>query len=343
MTDRTTEEDVAKAQPEIEPAPLVLASELLPTRLPILPIRPRPLFPGLPIPLEVGGEQIQSIQHALEFSSKTLGIVLVRDPNGGETPDNLYRVGVAAKILRVFQGENESTNILINCVERFTTEDITKSDFGIMANVKYQLPAPLIVTEELKAYAMAVVTTLKDLVKLNPLQSEAIKMFLSRSTFDDPGRLADFSANLTTASGAELAGSAGNLRRAGPHRSRPGVAEEGSGNIQAPRRNQQADTGEDLRTATRIFPEGTAEGHQKRAWAREGRENRRNRKIPGETEKPDAQRGSPKSGRRRDGQASTPGTALSGIHGFPKLSGLAHDLCRGENSARIPMMSKKRD
>ena len=51
---------------------------------------------------------------------------------------------------------------------------------------------------------MAVITTLKELVKLNPLQSEAIKMFLSRSTFDDPGRLADFAANLTTASGAEL-------------------------------------------------------------------------------------------------------------------------------------------
>jgi ATP-dependent Lon protease len=51
---------------------------------------------------------------------------------------------------------------------------------------------------------MAVITTLKELVKLNPLQSEAIKIFLSRSTFDDPGKLADFSANLTTASGAEL-------------------------------------------------------------------------------------------------------------------------------------------
>ena len=51
---------------------------------------------------------------------------------------------------------------------------------------------------------MAVITTLKDLVKLNPLQSEAIKMFLSRSTFDDPGKLADFAANLTTASGVEL-------------------------------------------------------------------------------------------------------------------------------------------
>jgi ATP-dependent Lon protease len=51
---------------------------------------------------------------------------------------------------------------------------------------------------------MAVIKTLKELVKLNPLQSEAIKLFLSRSTFDDPGRLADFAANLTTANGTEL-------------------------------------------------------------------------------------------------------------------------------------------
>jgi ATP-dependent Lon protease len=198
------EEENGKNTPDIEVAPLVLASELLPTRLPILPIRPRPLFPGLPIPLEVGAEQIQGIQHAIEYASKTLGIVLVRDPNGSENPENLYRVGVAAKILRVFQAEGESTNILINCVERFSIEEITKTEFGMAATVKYQPPADLPVTEELKAYAMAVVTTLKELVKLNPLQSEAIKMFLSRSTFDDPGKLADFSANLTTASGAEL-------------------------------------------------------------------------------------------------------------------------------------------
>jgi ATP-dependent Lon protease len=204
MSEIMPEEENEKTAPDIEAAPLVLASELLPTRLPILPIRPRPLFPGLPIPLEVGAEQIQGIQHALEYASKTLGIVLVRDLNGPESPENLYRVGVAAKILRVFQGEGESTNILINCVERFSIEKITKAEFGMSATVKYEPPADLPVTEELKAYAMAVVTTLKDLVKLNPLQSEAIKMFLSRSTFDDPGKLADFSANLTTASGAEL-------------------------------------------------------------------------------------------------------------------------------------------
>lgn len=205
MNENMTDElESAKIQSEEQNAPLVLASELLPTRLPVLPIRPRPLFPGLPIPLEIGAEQLQSIQHSLEYSSKTIGIVLVRDPNAADSPENLCRVGVAAKILRVFQGEAEGTSILVNCVERFTIEAISRAEFGLSASVKYQIPSEFPITEELKAYAMAVITTLKDLVKLNPLQSEAIKMFLSRSTFDDPGRLADFAANLTTASGAEL-------------------------------------------------------------------------------------------------------------------------------------------
>jgi ATP-dependent Lon protease len=200
----TDEVDLEKALSEDQGVPLVLASELLPNRLPILPIRPRPLFPGLPLPLEIGTEQVQSIQHALDYASKTLGILLIRDPEAAESPENLYRIGVAAKILKVFHGDGESTSILINCVERFTVEDFAKAEFGLVANVKYQVPAKLEITEELKAYAMAIITTLRDLVKLNPLQSEAIKMFLSRSTFDDPGKLADFAANLTTASGAEL-------------------------------------------------------------------------------------------------------------------------------------------
>ena len=205
MTD-TTREDINIDETVHGPqaAPLVLASELLPDHLPILPIRPRPLFPGLPIPLEVGPDQVTTIQHALEHSSKTIGVVLVRDPNGADTPENMYKVGVAAKILKAFQGEGEPPGVLIMCVERFTIQDIKKAEFGMMADVIYPNPEVPEITEELKAYSMAVITTLKEIVKLNPIQAEAIRMFLSRSTFDNPGRLADFAANLTTASGPEL-------------------------------------------------------------------------------------------------------------------------------------------
>jgi len=192
-------------QPEGEKdASLVLASEVLPERIPILPIGPRPFFPGLPVPIDVGGKQLPAIQFAFEFSSQTLGLVLVRDPRGAETAENLYTIGVVAKILKAFQSDSESAHILVSCLERFTIEKAEVTPAGIVANVKYH-PAPeYSINEELKAYSMAIVATLKELVKLNPLQSEAIKLFLGHSTLDDPGRLADFAANLTTASGPEL-------------------------------------------------------------------------------------------------------------------------------------------
>jgi ATP-dependent Lon protease len=51
---------------------------------------------------------------------------------------------------------------------------------------------------------MAIISTLKELVQINPLYSEEIKLFLGRSSMDDPARLADFAANLTNADGFEL-------------------------------------------------------------------------------------------------------------------------------------------
>ncbi len=182
---------------------LVLASEILPERIPILPLRQRPFFPGLPIPMQVEGEHLSAIQHAIEFTTKTLGLVLLRHADKPVEPDNLHQVGVAAKILRAFH-EDETAHVLVQCMERFTLEEVTKTEGPMLAGVRYHYATELSVNPELRAYSMAVIAALKDLVKLNPLQSEAIKLFLSRSTLDDPGRLADFAANLTTASGEEL-------------------------------------------------------------------------------------------------------------------------------------------
>jgi len=183
---------------------LVLASEILPERIPILPLHPRPCFPGLPVPIHVRQDQRPLLEFALESAHETLGLVLVRDPKGPETPANLHRVGVASKILKAIRDESEDTHVLVNCLIRFRLGAVSETPKGLIAEVTYQHEAEFSVNQELKAYAMAVISTLKELVKLNPLQSEAIKMFLSRSTLDDPGRLADFAANLTTADGQEL-------------------------------------------------------------------------------------------------------------------------------------------
>src|SRR5512143_1738877 len=93
---KTVTEAEAESRPEAEAGEkpsLVLASEILPERIPILPLRPRPFFPGIPVPIEISAAQMPLLDHALESSSETLGLVLVRNVKGEDTPNNLHRVG----------------------------------------------------------------------------------------------------------------------------------------------------------------------------------------------------------------------------------------------------------
>jgi ATP-dependent Lon protease len=201
---QNTEDSQEVSGPNQENPALVVATEALPERIPILPIRQRPFFPGIPIPIEVRGSQFAVVQEALQSAGATLGLVLVRDEKNEDSAANLYSVGVAAKVLKAVQVESDVAHVLINSLQRFTIEHISEEPNGMTASVRYHVPADHSVNEELRAYSLAIISALKDLVKLNPLHSEAIKMFLSRSSFDNPGRLADFAANMTTADGREL-------------------------------------------------------------------------------------------------------------------------------------------
>ncbi len=183
---------------------VVLAGEVLPTSIPIIPIRPRPLFPGILIPLAVREDQLSVVEWALESSAQTVGLVLVRDVEGEDSAKNLYRVGVAGKILKAIKEDLGNAHVLISCLERFTIQEVGETPEGLLARVKYHYATELSPNQELKAYAMAIISTLRELTSLNPLHSEAIRLFLSRSSLDDPGKLADFAASLTTADGKEL-------------------------------------------------------------------------------------------------------------------------------------------
>ncbi|WP_321533066.1 endopeptidase La [uncultured Desulfuromonas sp.] len=190
---------------DIDSESLVLARELLPDRLPIIPLRPRPAFPAILIPLHIAGaDKVAIIRQVADSSTKTLGLVLVENVDAKDEPNNLHAVGVAGKIVKVLNSEEESIQVLVNCLERFTIEELHESELGLHATVAYQHEKPLTDQQELKAYSMAIISTLKELVKINPLYSEEIKMFLGRSSMDDPSRLADFAANLTSADGQEL-------------------------------------------------------------------------------------------------------------------------------------------
>jgi len=195
----------AEPHPKEDDASLVLAADILPNGLPLIPIRPRPAFPGLLIPLAVSGAvQVAAVREAMESPSRSLGLILVRDPESEDAPENLHRIGVACKIVKLIHIEDNEAQFLANCMERFEIRQVEQTRYGFYAQVKYHYAPELSSNQELKAYSMAIISTLKELVQINPLYSEEIKLFLNRSSMDDPGRLADFAANLTSADGQEL-------------------------------------------------------------------------------------------------------------------------------------------
>jgi ATP-dependent Lon protease len=201
----TIEKDEAPPEPDTAAEGLVVAADVLPNQLPIIPLRPRPCFPALLIPLAANGpQQMNAVRQAIESPSRAIGLVMVRDIEAKDTAENLHSVGVAAKILKVLHTDDESIHVMVNCLERFVVEEVIPSRRMLAARVRYQYAPELSVNPELKAYSIAIIATLKELVQINPLYSEEIKLFLNRSSMDDPGRLADFAANLTSADGLEL-------------------------------------------------------------------------------------------------------------------------------------------
>jgi ATP-dependent Lon protease len=181
------------------------ASDVLPEQIPIIPLRPRPAFPNILIPMSISGkEKVDIIKKAADSPSHTIGMVLVRNIEGKDEPDNLHKIGVVGKIVKILKSEEENIQVLVNCLERFTIRKLHETEDGLVGSVEYLKAPEDAQREELKAYSMAIITTLKELVQINPLYSEEIKMFLGRSSMDDPGKLADFAANLTSADGQEL-------------------------------------------------------------------------------------------------------------------------------------------
>ena len=184
---------------------LVLAREMLPSRLPIIPLRPRPAFPGVIIPLTVNGKaRVNTIKQAMETDSQAIGLVMVQELDEEDSTTNLQRVGVAAKILKLIHSEEDSAHVLVNSLERFSIDEVLEINNIIYTDVTYFLSTVYTDNPELRAYSMAIISTLKELVQINPLYSEEIKLFLGRTSMDDPARLTDFAANLTNADGFEL-------------------------------------------------------------------------------------------------------------------------------------------
>jgi ATP-dependent Lon protease len=184
---------------------LARANDVLPGQIHLLPVASRPFFPGQAVPLMMDAAHWSATIKAVgKTEHKILGVVLVGNETSEEaTPADFYSIGTACRVHRVHR-QDEHLQVLVECLQRFRIDGWIHDSVPFHARVSY-LPEPAgPPDEQVRAYAMAVINTIKELLPLNPLYVEELRMFLDRFGPDDPSHLADFAASLTTSSKEQL-------------------------------------------------------------------------------------------------------------------------------------------
>ncbi len=191
---------------------LVLSRDIYPPQLAVVPLDGRPFFPRMTVPILVQDPYLLKLLKDLsDQGDKYLGLILRSKPREqGEgaklKPTDLYSVGVIARILRLMGADTEGPmQVILEVTDRFKVARYNKEEPYLVAEVDYLLEADASPNDELKAYSISVLKALNELVKLNPLHKEELNLLISaHGNPNEPGRLADIAAALTTAAGKDL-------------------------------------------------------------------------------------------------------------------------------------------
>ncbi|MEN8180613.1 MAG: endopeptidase La [Pseudomonadota bacterium] len=186
---------------------LARTSDVMPGVIHLLPVAARPFFPGQAVPLLMETEHWSSTMEAATSSNQHLIGIILSTAETAETtgPADFKSIGTVARIHRVQQSEGR-LQVLVECVQRFRIEKIFGEKPPYTAQVQY-LPEPAQdKAKEIKPYSMAIINSIKELLPLNPLYAEELRMFLDRFGPDDPSHLTDFAASLTASDKDQLQG-----------------------------------------------------------------------------------------------------------------------------------------
>ncbi|WP_082281388.1 endopeptidase La [Leptospira kirschneri] len=174
----------------IEENSIIPLDSILPPELFLVPIKSRPVFPGIITPLIVpSGKFAKAVEESVKGNS-FLGLVLLKDEeNEKETSENIYQFGVVAKILKKVNLPDNAVNILVNTIRRFQIDSFVNKD-PLVAKVSYPEEEPGAPKNITKAMMRTLLVMTRELAQNNPLFTEEMK--LTMLNVNEPGKMADF-------------------------------------------------------------------------------------------------------------------------------------------------------
>jgi len=185
---------------------LVLPDQNLPDKLYVISVHNRPFFPAQVLPVIVNEHPWAE---TLELVSKTphqrLALFYMDTPAQDAAsfdPDSLPEHGTMVRVHHASK-EGGKLQFVAQGMARVRIRGWLRRKPPYLVEVEYP-QSDEDPRDEVKAYGMALINAIKELLPLNPLYSEELKNYLNRFSPNAPSPLTDFAAALTTAPGLEL-------------------------------------------------------------------------------------------------------------------------------------------
>jgi ATP-dependent Lon protease len=170
-------------------------SFLIPAELPVLPLRDTVLFPNSFMPLAVAREASVRLVEEANAAGKLIGVFTQREAATEEPlQEDLYPVGTATHIHKLFKLPDGSLRLIVQGVERITLDRIAQARPYLRAAVTVapdeRRDEDLV---EIDALQRNIKSNFQQVVSLSPLLSDDLQTLAANIT--DPGKLADFIAS----------------------------------------------------------------------------------------------------------------------------------------------------
>ncbi|WP_394559185.1 endopeptidase La [Aquipseudomonas alcaligenes] len=194
--------DYIEAEATPQATGLALPGQSLPDKLYVLPIHNRPFFPAQVLPVIVSEEHwAETLELVANTEHKCMALFYVdqpvTDPRHFDT-DSLPEHGTLVKIHQASRVDGKLQFVAQGLGRVKVRGWLKRHRPPYLAEVDYP-PSANDQRDEVKAYGMALINAIKELLPLNPLYSEELKNYLNRFSPNDPSPLTDFAAALTTA------------------------------------------------------------------------------------------------------------------------------------------------
>ncbi|MCP3899808.1 MAG: AAA family ATPase, partial [Desulfobacteraceae bacterium] len=182
----------------------LMPQNVKPDALYLVPITGRPHMPAQIQPLVVNKQNWEkTLEKSYETSNSLLGLAYLKDIKSQDIKkEDFPEVGCVVRVMNFVDVEN-NIQFVAQGLERFKIVRFLSDKPPFAVQVEY-FKQPKENKEQLKAYAISIINSIKQLLSLNPLYTEELKQYLGRFSPDDPSPLTDFAAGITSGSGDEL-------------------------------------------------------------------------------------------------------------------------------------------